>query len=222
MAENHVRPMNIAAPTEPEDVRWVYIRNGEALPFALVDSPVARRINGLVLIRKDLQFSASALETLIAQPKKAEMLIVRQSLWYAAIVTYAKCFVDADGRGMRLQSRSVFKSDAEKLTKIHEWMMGLRHSYIAHAGQNDEEEVHTWIALAADTSKKAFVANYHNMELSLSIPDHAAEEYLRTIRFVLQHIEALLDKAYPALMREVEARSLEEWYAKATFPRNGV
>lgn len=218
MAENPVRQVNIAAPGNPEDIRWVFVKDGVPCPFALVDTPRAKRVNGLLLIRKDLDFSEIALTSLIVQPKTDETLIIRQSLWFAAVVSYAKCFVGAEGRGTKLERDDVFRGDVERLREIHEWIMRLRHTYIVHAGNNEEEEIKTWIAMTPDSQPKALVGHYHNMDLSLSIFDGAAVDYLRVIQHIKRHIEALLDKAYASLKEETAKRPLEEWYAVAVTP----
>jgi len=65
--------------------------------------------------------------------------IVKSSLTYAMLALYGKCFTDASKNSYpKLEPKSLFV-DQKELKTIHDFMMDLRHQFIAHRGKTDSE-----------------------------------------------------------------------------------
>ena len=97
----------------------------------LLESHIAKKFASYCMAKKDIDLVSDAL---IQLKKDNNNTIVKQSLTAFSITTYAKCFVASKGRGLILQPNQVFKNSDSAVKKVHEYIMDLRHDYIAHAG----------------------------------------------------------------------------------------
>lgn len=65
--------------------------------------------------------------------------VIKSSLSYAMISLYGKCFTDASKNSYpKLEPNDIFKNQ-EKFAKTHEYLIDLRHQFIAHRGETDSE-----------------------------------------------------------------------------------
>lgn len=65
--------------------------------------------------------------------------IVTSSLTYAMLALYGKCFTDASkNSNPKLEPKSLFV-DQKELKETHDFLMDLRHQFIAHRGKTDSE-----------------------------------------------------------------------------------
>jgi hypothetical protein len=80
---------------------------------------------------KDLGLVLEALNQL---RQNSHNLIIKQSLTFFSIITYAKCFTSNKGRGTKLESKHVFKESLNHLIAEHNRILDLRMEYVAHAG----------------------------------------------------------------------------------------
>ncbi|MBE98652.1 hypothetical protein [Flavobacterium coralii] len=65
--------------------------------------------------------------------------VIKSSLTYALISLYGKCFTDASKQKFpKLESKNLFEDKPELLLQ-HEFLMDLRHHFIAHRGETESE-----------------------------------------------------------------------------------
>jgi hypothetical protein len=64
---------------------------------------------------------------------ETEALYLENAYFVAFLTTYAKCFVSAGDRLVKLDAKDVFRDDSSS-RQVHERIMELRHSYAAHNG----------------------------------------------------------------------------------------
>lgn len=65
--------------------------------------------------------------------------IIKSSLTYSIIALYGKCFTDASkNSNPKLEPTSIFEKESPHLL-THEYLMDLRHQFIAHRGNTDSE-----------------------------------------------------------------------------------
>lgn len=64
--------------------------------------------------------------------------LIISSLWMQAVSCYAKAFTKSEDGFSKLEAQFYFKSD--RALNIHEELMTLRNSYIAHRGNNEFEK----------------------------------------------------------------------------------
>ena len=82
----------------------------------------------LLLIRKYLIKLQTEKDTLISS-----------ALTYSTISLYGKCFTDASGsKSSKLEPNHLFDKSSQLLT-THEYLMNLRHNFIAHRGDSEGE-----------------------------------------------------------------------------------
>jgi len=94
-----------------------------------------------------------------------------------AINAYSKCFVSAGAGRRRLESSSIFGSNAALLEQ-HERIIDLRHKYVSHSDENEFESVD----MSKDESAEELVLN---LEYNLSFPF----DRLYELRDLIRHVE---------------------------------
>lgn len=71
-------------------------------------------------------------------PKEAKEYFMA-SMWFGAVIAYANCFSQTKGRKLQLDRKAVFKNSID--LGYHEQIINQRNSYVAHAGENYDEDV---------------------------------------------------------------------------------
>lgn len=93
-----------------------------------------------------------------------------------ALNSYAKCFVSTGPGRTRLESSSIFESDAQLLEK-HNAIMELRHKYVSHSDENEFESV--TIVEEDDVAELRL-----HLQYDISFPFDRLYELQELIRFV--------------------------------------
>ena len=106
----------------------------------VVPNLFTKKMKSYMLIREDLRSMIEILTKLIAfrgqlEPDKALCF----ALWQSIIVTYGKCFTE-NKAGLSKLEKSVLDDKDQNLRDLHEVLMDLRHSYIAHRDDTDKEQ----------------------------------------------------------------------------------
>lgn len=125
--------------------------------FVLLESKLAEKYLGFVSIRKDLDFTKRSLKYLLeieetdGRPIKETsgklhirehddfLHCLRQSIYFASVITYGKCFASAEGRRTRLEKKDILIDADENLLRTHELIIDIRNQYVAHGGSSDNE-----------------------------------------------------------------------------------
>lgn len=223
------RPARIDAGGKSRDV---FLYKGEICPIIRIKNQAGIKAGRYNSIKKDFEYVIMALELArkIGDPgfesvyeyggdrglaytdhqnEKAAML---QSLYISSIVTYGKAFVQAQGRGIKLEARDVFPHKG--FLKIHSKIMAARHEYIAHAGNGDYERTDSIIFLNPDLSSgimKGPVAN--SLYLRCPSPEELSE-YLSISRHILNHCIDRAQKQLDLIHLEYSAMSADELYRR--------
>lgn len=109
----------------------------------LIPLDLSKKIGTYMLIREDMNFVSKNAELLIdlkKQPNRNEQ--IEESLWYSLISIYGRCFTDATkDKNPKLEKNHLFKDtiDENIFLQTHDKLMDLRHHFIAHRGNNDNE-----------------------------------------------------------------------------------
>lgn len=147
-------------------VRRIYFFRGRKAYRLVWDSHIARQLAGWSLIEKDLRNISEWNRILIdlvqeVGDKKMNLNKTRgkigtpvqaatmKALTVSIIAFYGKLFTEAKGRRVVLQRMSV----PEDFRKLHDTLIGMRHSYVAHAGEEGHEEAAIAIALDSNESR---------------------------------------------------------------------
>jgi len=92
-------------------------------------------LNAYISMHKDLTVVLEYLKLLSRQETNK---IIKSSLMYSSLALYGKCFTDASQSKSPNLIVSQIISDA-KLLETHEFLMNLRHKFLAHRGETDSE-----------------------------------------------------------------------------------
>jgi hypothetical protein len=86
-------------------------------------------------MHEDLNLLLNYIEELTKEHNR----IVKSSLTYAMLALYGKCFTDASkNSNPKLEPKSIF-SNQKEFKETHDFLMDLRHQFIAHRGKTDSE-----------------------------------------------------------------------------------
>lgn len=116
-----------------------HYKNKSAAPCIAIeiDTHISRQISGYSLIEKDLRDTILTYDEYLKLMTtkilgKDEILI--KALKKAIVITYAKCFVGADGRNITLKEKVI----PTKYNSTHKHLIEMRHQCVAHAGYGFE------------------------------------------------------------------------------------
>ena len=102
---------------------------GENYILGLLPDKVARKFIGYCSMNHDLEM----VENYIAEIEKGiESETIYSSLTYSSIILYSKCFTDSSKANFpKLEANNVYR-DNDNLLEFHEYLMQLRHKFLAH------------------------------------------------------------------------------------------
>ena len=123
---------NLFTKTEKQEyVRLALDQHGSARQYILLETPEAKRYAGFTMMVRDIDLVIQAIGQL-ADSKLP--VILQQSLFFFAVVTYAKSFASNESGRPKLESSDIFKDADTLLKEEHDHVMRLRNGYVAHAG----------------------------------------------------------------------------------------
>ncbi|RZK59010.1 MAG: hypothetical protein EOO91_06405 [Pedobacter sp.] len=109
---------------------------------------LTKKLKSFMLIREDLSFVTQVTEQLISLKESLNPNdIIEFALWQSIIITYGKCFTD-NKAGMSKLEKSLFEKYDKKYQEIHDHLMLLRHSYIAHRDDTVYEQAMVFIKVS--------------------------------------------------------------------------
>jgi hypothetical protein len=108
-----------------------------ATRYEIID-PRVKSIISLWLILKDLEEMIDCIE----RAKKVQLInnidqLIPKSLWEKMVISYGKIFSQSDDGFSKIESKHYFTS--KRSLGIHEKLIKVRNSYLAHRGYNDYE-----------------------------------------------------------------------------------
>lgn len=187
--------------------------DGEPCPYVVVEGPLAKRLAGLSLIRQDILAVREILSRLDPQSNDS---VGNRALLFGALALYGKCFTQADGRGVKLDPKAIFDSTDDRSS--HDRLMRLRHEYVAHGGNAQEEQLKIVLVLDPDKSERRLRELVGHGAAAHGLDEQAREECLATVDLVRTHVEESLSKAQEALWKAVQDAG-EDWaYENAIWP----
>jgi hypothetical protein len=144
-------------------------------------------------------------------------ILIRQSLWYAIVVNYAKFFTAKDKDQavvphVKLESKDCYKNNDEDLL-THEHLMAIRNKLIAHGTKNEHEEVIPvlYLNIIPGTNELTCNLGIHGIGLiSFSLEDlNKTKTLTETLaKWIEIKIEKISDKVY----EEVNENDAQYWW----------
>ena len=141
-------------------------------------------------MREDLMLSLKYIEHLRTIPSDA---VIRSALYYTLISNYGKCFTDAKkSKSPKLEPLEIFKN-SENLLKIHEFMMGLRHEFIAHRGETDSEVGIAFMVFPVRRPDENAQIRFKQLK-DISLKENKIMEIEKLLNFILSILEQKIEK----------------------------
>lgn len=184
-----------------------------------INTRASKQYSGFRQILKDLKIVKEIIQTLKQNASNGLSSIVKQSLSFYAIVTYAKCFTEANGRGPKLNKVDALKYATKQSGVEHDRIMEQRHNYVAHGGLKGYEHNLVVAALESDLSNKKVIEIYDNIVGLVDIDSQLDNfEYLvnSVVQYVIEKCETSLNK----ITTEIGEQNIEELYKLAIDPNN--
>lgn len=162
-------------------VRVVADEEQRILPLVLLKTKLARNFSAYGLIKKDLGLVKDALTFLEAG---VENKTIKQSLSFFAVVTYAKCYAQAAGRGVSLNIDAI-KELPKEVKDEHERLILQRNQYVAHGGGEGWEQ--NSIAVSLDMDNQVYKQIYPNI-IFLNDIDSQLQNFRLLVTFVDDYV----------------------------------
>ncbi|HWY12063.1 MAG TPA: hypothetical protein VN026_12100 [Bacteroidia bacterium] len=108
----------------------------------LLPEDMAKKVRTYMSMREDLILCS---KTTVELLKLVEAGISEQhiltALWTSMIIMYSKCFTDAGfAKKSKLQIENIVDATRTDLLDIHSRIMSVRHTFVAHRGENENEQ----------------------------------------------------------------------------------
>jgi hypothetical protein len=192
-------------------VRVVADEEQRILPLVVLKTQLARNFSAYGLIKKDLGVVKDTLTLLEAG---VENKTIKQSLSFFAVVTYAKCYAKAGGRGVSLNIDAI-KDLPKEVKDEHERLILQRNQYIAHGGGEGWEQ--NAIAVSLDMDHKIHKEIYPNI-IFLNDIDSQLKNFRLLVTFVDDYVTGQLKKSFAKLREETLATDFDKLAAAAFIP----
>ena len=185
------------------------------LYVAEVDYEEAKKLADLASIYQDLSFTIDTLKRLLRLLKENdEDRVLIQSLWTAALISYARCFSSGKRFGL---SESIFEKLEGDPIGCHRYYRNLRDKHIAHS-VNPFEQVVVGLVLSEPDNPKREVLGVATLSQKLVCTDIEGVEALLTLASVVREEVARQAKEYQAKTLEVgKGLPIDTLYSKATI-----
>jgi hypothetical protein len=109
---------------------------------------LSKKLKSFMLIREDLTFILDITEQLKFLKESADSnTTLELALWQSILITYGKCFTENKAGFSKLE-KSQFEQHDIKYQLLHQYLMELRHSYIAHRDDTVHEQAMVFIKVS--------------------------------------------------------------------------
>jgi len=119
---------------------WEKIKNendGNHIDFA-IPGYLQKKMETLHAMLEDVSICKNAALTLLE--KKYDDPLIKKCCFYSMIVLYGKCFTDAsNAKRTKLEARDVISDLNPTLITTHQKIMKIRHNYVAHNGDDEND-----------------------------------------------------------------------------------
>ncbi len=143
-------------------------------------------------MKRDLELVIEYITFLKTNPQNAT---VKSSLTFSTIALYGKCFTDASKNNYpKLEPKSLFK-DQDGFLETHEFLMDLRHQFIAHRGKTESEIGIAFMLIpkAKGNDEKSQIR--FNQLKQYSFNTEKLTEFENLIKFIIAELDGKIQKS---------------------------
>ena len=197
-------------PQEDTKAELHVIEDGKQLPFLIVDSPIAKRCLALARIENELM-QAVLLAKMIDSPQQGHVSL---AFWHAAVMSYARCFSNAWGRGTTLEREHVDQAGSAFLA-IHDDIMDLRNQYVAHAGNHTQEIDRIAVSLKRPPEPKAVNNTFYFLISQMGPKSENRNSFVDLCSALILVVTNIRIRAENRLLDDYRTKDLDELYQNA-------
>jgi hypothetical protein len=198
-----------------EQIVFIWEHDGETCPFIhYVDPRLVKQYSDYCLVDEDLR-SARACFELLRSSMDANHTI-QNSLLANAVVTYGRCFTEADARGVILDPNQVY-GQANINRVAHDWIMKLRHKFFCHVGGTEYESIMVYLALHPD-GKTGPLEVYRGIVRISGFENIQIEQAIGAIDFALDWVKPKIDSAVSRIKDLLKKEEVKGLYKQAIYP----
>ncbi|UWX56359.1 hypothetical protein NYZ99_09225 [Maribacter litopenaei] len=162
---------------------------GEENHVVAVPGFMSKQFSTYCSIREDLRLMLEYIKILKTNPANH---YIKSSLTYALIALYGKCFTDSTKtKRPKLEPNQVF-SKKKKNRKIHEYLISLRHDFIAHRGNTLGEIGIAFLAIPKGDNGQSQI-RYRQSKI-ISFNDKKLEKTESLVKFLIKEVESKIQK----------------------------
>jgi hypothetical protein len=185
-------------------------------PCIFDDSNHSIRVSGLFQIIQELKRVGEALEIMPTLDRNnAQQGIILRHLWESSIIGYGRCFVEAEGRKVKLDLADL-KGLPSNHKALHEGIMDLRHQLVAHAGKSGKK-ANSVAILLNPPHKERKVVDVGNVGLHITVPDFPfVKEFHDHCGLLISIISEKQEKAREKLLKIYQGKNIDELYSMAS------
>lgn len=191
-------------------LKSIKVENPDSFVY-VVPNLFTKKVRSFMLIREDLRFVKEIITKLIemkASPDPDAKLCF--ALWQSVIVTYGKCFTENKAGLSKLERVALDGNKA--MQNLHDRLMSLRHSYIAHRDDTEHEQAVVFMKLSK-VENIGELTEYQIKSRKLISPS-AGEltNYLALFELLLEEtakkIQKHTEKAHHAFLKELSPKHI--------------
>jgi len=208
-----------------------YRLNGFDCPVVTLEDNLAKRQAGYTLIDLDLDDvkgwlshayeifgpkeiihdSQHKLITKYVLSSENKSLSIVKALWFSSIVVYAKCFTQAEGRGVKLERDML----SEPMRECHDKIMNYRHTIVAHAGITTLETAPLEIVLSPKSIKGGILLKNNCKRVEFSDDRNEIITFSDLVNAVHEDVKIKRKKITKKIMDRTRSTSPKELYKNA-------
>lgn len=206
--EKHVR---IQLDSDGKIVKFYKDRNGKACLYVSLESPKALQLAAYHSILNDVETSLEYFK-LLTDSSVHLSAEIRKAVLISAIMTYCRCFTDSEGRRSKIDE-TVYKGHSQLLT-IHQKLMSLRHTHLAHCGASHYEQRKVVAIMNPDLGSKKILL----LDVSLSYIQNIDKELpdcISLTKFLDNHAKEKIEQLYKLVWEEANGLNVDDLYSRS-------
>ena len=119
--------------------------------------------------------------------------IIKSALTYSLIALYGKCYTDASKNNFpKLEPKNLFKDD-NQLKEVHNFLMDLRHQFIAHRGDTESEIGVSFMVIPKKEGVEQSQVSFSQVKLNAFSPEELAK-IMTLINYTIEYLEQVIQK----------------------------
>ena len=206
--------MYLSVQEETDSIDAVYSYKGRVCPYLIPNGKEVKELESLALIRNDLNCALESFKHIEYLTSNSGSDLVKRSLLFAGIISYAKPFSEGRGRIVRLKKRDVFKSNNE-FEIVHNQLIKIRNKYVAHGDKSSFESAIIRVALSPEPEERKVIDLYHIVLSTSGLSPEIITNYINTTNAALKFVHEKISYLNAHVITEAKKEDIDYLYDNA-------